>query len=63
MSRTFTISDVAAALKVHHETIRSEIKRKRLMATRVGKIYVITMPDLERYLGEERARAIFEEEE
>lgn len=58
--RGFNINEVARALGVSHDTIRREITKKKLETVKVGGQYLITQPDLEKYLGSrERYIALF----
>ena len=58
--RGFNIYEVARALGVSHDTIRREITKKKLGTVKVGGQYLITQPDLEKYLGSrERYIALF----
>ena len=58
--RGFNISEVARALGVSHDTIRREISKNKLETVKVGGQYIITQPDLEKYLGNrERYIALF----
>ncbi|MGE5483693.1 MAG: helix-turn-helix domain-containing protein [Ignavibacteriales bacterium] len=62
----FSPDEVAEMMGLAVETIRREIKRSKLGAVKVGGteagggVWVITQPDLEAYLGKERAQRLIE---
>jgi excisionase family DNA binding protein len=57
--RIYTPAEVAQALRVGEETIRREIRRKRLPAIQIGRQYRITPGDLIGWLGRERYLELF----
>lgn len=50
--------EVAELLGVSRSTIYREMSRGKLPSTKVGARRLIMLPDLEAYLGKERARAL-----
>ena len=44
-----TVTQAAARLGLHRDTLLRQIQRGRLHATRLGSIYVITAAEVERY--------------
>lgn len=59
MKGAYNAEEVAEMMGVHVRTIRRHIKAGDLPAKKIGKSYVITRPDLARYLGsDERAAAV-----
>jgi excisionase family DNA binding protein len=61
--RVYTVSEVAAALRVSNETIRRKISAGELRAIEIGggsrRQYRILARDLAAWLGPEEARALF----
>lgn len=54
--------EVAELLGVSRSTIYREMSRGKLPSTKVGARRLIMLPDLEAYLGKERARALVNED-
>lgn len=61
MKQGFTPDEVAERLGVCRDTIYREIQRAKLGAVKVGRYHRVTLPDLEAYLGRDRARSLFTE--
>ena len=62
MKNSFSINQVANSLGVSRVTIHRELSSGKLEAAKVGGQYLITRPDLEKYLGsQERVDSIFGE--
>lgn len=58
--KAFSIEEVAERLGLSTDTIRRHIADGKLECSQVGRQYIVTLPDLERYLdSKERAAAIF----
>jgi len=56
---TWSIQEVAATLSKEPATIRTWIEKGFLPAAKVGATTIISMSDLEKALGPERAQSIF----
>lgn len=54
--------EVTELLGVSRSTIYREMSRGKLPSTKVGARRLIMLPDLEAYLGKERARALVNED-
>lgn len=63
MSRSYSIEEIAQKTGQHKETILRHIRSGKLPAAKPGRSYIITLVDLEKYLGQERARHLFAEDE
>jgi excisionase family DNA binding protein len=60
VKRKFSVADVADALDLSERTVRNRIKDGELPAVKPGKEWIITRPDLAKWLGGmERVEAIF----
>jgi len=58
--RKFSVADVAEALDLSERTVRNRIKDGELPAVKPGKEWIITRPDLAKWLGgKERVAALF----
>ena len=58
---TFTLSEAAALLSCHKETLRRAIKDGSLYAAKVGKGYRISRADLEEFWKAKGGGALFED--
>ena len=63
MRVSYTVKEVAQALKVSPITIYRMVSDGRLRAARIGKALRLTPADLKAFLGEERYKELFEVEE
>ena len=63
MRVSYTVKEVAQALKVSPITIYRMVGDGRLKAVRIGKALRFTPADLKAFLGEERYKELFEVEE
>lgn len=54
--------EVAELLGVSRSTVYREMSRGKLPSTKVGARRLIMLPDLEVYLGKERARALISDD-
>jgi len=61
MKRRFSIKDVAELLGVTEQTIYNEISKGKLDCAEVGNRKIISLYDLENYLGKERAHSLLGE--
>ena len=61
--QVFSPDAVAKLLGISQMTVYREIRRKKLPCARLGRMYIITRPDLEQWLGVQRIRAILGEAE
>lgn len=59
--RAFSPEEIARLVGVSKMTVYREIRRGKLPAVQLGRIYIITRPDIEQWLGKERARAMLGE--
>jgi len=57
--QTFSVQEVAATLSKEPSTIRSWIIKGHLPAAKLGATTIISMSDLEKALGRERAHSLF----
>jgi excisionase family DNA binding protein len=60
MRISYTVKEVAQALKVSPITIYRMVDDGRLKAVRVGRLLRFTPVDLKAFLGEERYKELFE---
>lgn len=60
MRASYTVKEVAQALKVSPITIYRMVDDGRLKAVRVGRLLRFTPVDLKAFLGEERYEELFE---
>ena len=62
VKKRFCPEDVAKLTGVGLVTIYREMQRGNLSHFRVGKRYIITLPDLEEYIGKDRLEFLLEED-
>ena len=51
-----TLAEAATRLGVSHSTLRNQVKNGRLRATLIGKTWVVTPREVERYRAESLGR-------
>ncbi len=57
----FTVLEASQILGVSKQTIRNEVRRGRLGATRIGNQFIVSFPELVEYVGSEtKARGFLE---
>ena len=49
--KCYELQEVADILGVHYQTIRNLIKNGKIMATRIGRNYMITEQNLQKYIN------------
>jgi len=57
--RTWTVAETAHAVGIHYWTLLQSVNRGDIEATRICRRWFFTRPDLVKWLGREKAEAIF----
>ncbi len=60
MRKKYTVAEVAAILNLEESRIHRDIQRGKLRGVKAGRDWLFTYHDLELYVGEERAKELFE---
>ena len=56
MIEFFSVNEISKLLKISHSSVLYYIKTKKLKATQVGKIYIISKEDFGEFLKEHKSK-------